>query len=154
MFINKLPDAFIQSLKIEEIYYQITNWDDFFDELKAQAKQNNKYPLQILVSPYHLPPFIVLDTDTIASAHVFFFQMPQFPISNQTKPQPNKPSRKTIYRTGEKFVCPGCSHEIVVDEANPKATAFIWGQKNKKRPYCFDCDGLMIQGQPLPNDPK
>lgn len=54
---------------------------------------------------------------------------------------------------GEQFSCCGCSKTIVVKNDEPKRRVFVWIDRNKrKKPYCFDCDDLLIQDQELPNE--
>lgn len=61
-------------------------------------------------------------------------------------------SDKTEYSDNEEFVCAGCAMTKLVNLADPKTRAFVWGDKGKQKPYCFDCDDCLIQGVELPNE--
>lgn len=52
-----------------------------------------------------------------------------------------------------KFKCCGCGKIIQVKTSNPKQRRFTWTDTRTKerKPYCYDCDGKLIDGTPLPN---
>lgn len=52
------------------------------------------------------------------------------------------------------FKCSGCGKLVKVDSRKPKFRSFVWTdiKTKKKKPYCYDCDGKLIEGVPLPNE--
>ena len=62
--------------------------------------------------------------------------------------QPHESRMKT-------FTCAGCGVKIRINEKEPRRCRFVWrDRKNKDRSYCYDCDGNLIDGTPLPRDKK
>ena len=54
------------------------------------------------------------------------------------------------------FTCHGCDKEIIINQDDPKRRMFDWkdGKTGEKKPYCFDCDDILIQDEILPNAKK
>jgi len=54
------------------------------------------------------------------------------------------------------FTCYGCDTEITINRDDPNRRMFDWtdAKTGRKNPYCFNCDGILIQDGELPNAKK